>query len=390
MQAVVAGPYHAERGVAHQPRRPRDPARRLLPPLAGPVPRRRRGHRHHPAGVRVLRGALRPPVPVREVRPALRARVQRRRDGERRRGHDHRALRLPVEGAARRWSSAAALTILHELAHMWFGDLVTMRWWDDLWLNESFAEYASTRCQAEATRWRDGVDDVQQRREVLGLPAGPAGDHAPDRRRHPRPRGRRGQLRRHHLRQGRVGAQAARALRRARGVRRRACGATSGSTRGATPTLRDLLAELEATSGRDLDAWARLWLQQAGVTTLRPEHRDRSRTASSPRSPSSRRRPPSTPCCGRTASRSAATTSSTAGCARTRRVELDVDRRRAPTVPELRRRAAPGAAARQRRRPRLREDPARRARRSRRRSSTSATFADALPRVARAGAPRGT
>ena len=46
-----------------------------------------------------------------------------------------------------------ALTILHELAHMWFGNLVTMRWWDDLWLNESFAEWASTTCQAEATQW---------------------------------------------------------------------------------------------------------------------------------------------------------------------------------------------------------------------------------------------
>ena len=46
-----------------------------------------------------------------------------------------------------------ALTVLHELAHMWFGDLVTMRWWDDLWLNESFAEYASTRCQSESTQW---------------------------------------------------------------------------------------------------------------------------------------------------------------------------------------------------------------------------------------------
>src|SRR6476659_2014064 len=44
-----------------------------------------------------------------------------------------------------------ALTILHELAHMWFGNLVTMKWWDDLWLNESFAEWASTTCQAEAT-----------------------------------------------------------------------------------------------------------------------------------------------------------------------------------------------------------------------------------------------
>ncbi len=48
-----------------------------------------------------------------------------------------------------------AVTILHELAHMWFGDLVTMRWWDDLWLNESFAEYASTLATAEATRWTD-------------------------------------------------------------------------------------------------------------------------------------------------------------------------------------------------------------------------------------------
>ncbi len=45
--------------------------------------------------------------------------------------------------------------ILHELAHMWFGDLVTMRWWNDLWLNEAFATYLSYRCLADATRFED-------------------------------------------------------------------------------------------------------------------------------------------------------------------------------------------------------------------------------------------
>ena len=46
-----------------------------------------------------------------------------------------------------------ATTVLHEMAHMWFGDLVTMRWFDDLWLNESFAEWAATMAQSQATRW---------------------------------------------------------------------------------------------------------------------------------------------------------------------------------------------------------------------------------------------
>jgi aminopeptidase N len=162
-----------------------------------------------------------------------------------------------------------ALTVLHELAHMWFGDLVTMRWWDDLWLNESFAEYASTRCQAQATRWTTAwttflsaekswayrqdqlasthpiVADIRDLHDVEvnfdGITYAKGASV---------------------LKQlvHWVGTEAFDAGLR-QYFRRHAWGNT---------TLTDLLAELERTSGRDLDAWAKVWLQQAGVTTLRP------------------------------------------------------------------------------------------------------------------------
>ena len=162
------------------------------------------------------------------------------------------------------------VTILHELAHMWFGNLVTMRWWNDLWLNESFAEYMSTLATAEATRWRDAWTTFSSLEKSWAYRQ----DQLPST--HPIVAEIRDLEDVEVNFDGITYAKGASVLKQLvawvgrdaflTGVRRYFAKHEWGNTE-----LRDLLAELEATSGRDLAAWSRVWLEEAGVTLLRPE-----------------------------------------------------------------------------------------------------------------------
>ena len=162
-----------------------------------------------------------------------------------------------------------ATTIAHEMAHMWFGDLVTMRWWDDLWLNESFAEYMGTRVTAEATRFTQAWTTFGMKRKAWGY----AADQRPST--HP--------VAPTDVRDGDEAltnfdgisyAKGASILRQLvawvgddaflAGVREHFTAHAYGNA-----TLADLLAALTASSGRDLTEWAEVWLRRAQLNALR-------------------------------------------------------------------------------------------------------------------------
>jgi aminopeptidase N len=174
-------------------------------------------------------------------------------------------FRSKVTDAAR---ERRAETILHEMAHMWFGDLVTMRWWDDLWLNESFATFMSVLCQTQATRWRGAWTTFANSEKTWAYYQ----DQLPST--HPIVADMPDTESIHTNFDGITYAKGASVLRQlvawvgeeafldgiARYFRRHEYGNTD---------LSDFLTALEESSGRDLHAWAKEWLQTSGVNVLR-------------------------------------------------------------------------------------------------------------------------
>nr|WP_221376569.1 aminopeptidase N [Actinoplanes polyasparticus] len=162
-----------------------------------------------------------------------------------------------------------ANVIAHEMAHMWFGDLVTMAWWDDLWLNESFAEYMGTRIAAEATRFPGTWTTFAMQRKAWGLRA----DQHPST--HPVAPAEVSDTDQALLNfDGISYAKGAAVLKQLVAfvgdeAFRTGVNAHFAAHAYGNATLADLLGALSAASGRDLTAWADVWLRRAQVNTLR-------------------------------------------------------------------------------------------------------------------------
>ncbi|MEV4962809.1 MULTISPECIES: aminopeptidase N [Streptomyces] len=162
-----------------------------------------------------------------------------------------------------------ANVILHEMAHMWFGDLVTMQWWDDLWLKESFADFMGTFSMVEATRFTNGWITFANNRKAWAYRA----DQLPST--HPVTADIRDLEDAKLNFDGITYAKGASVLKQLvayvgrdaflEGARRYFKRHAYGNTQ-----LGDLLSVLAETSGRDMTAWSRAWLQTAGVNVLTP------------------------------------------------------------------------------------------------------------------------
>jgi aminopeptidase N len=185
---------------------------------------------------------------------------------------------VPLPGPGDRGRDAhAANTIAHEMAHMWFGDLVTMTWWDDLWLNESFAEYMSHRTLVAATEFTDAWVDSAVARKVWGYAAERlpsthpvAGSPAPDAA---------SALQNFDGISYAKGAATLRQLIAYIGDDAFIAGVRDHLTAHAygNAALADFLAAMERASGKDLTAWSDAWLRTARLDTVGVEVRDRRR-----------------------------------------------------------------------------------------------------------------
>ncbi|MFJ6831172.1 aminopeptidase N [Streptomyces sp. NPDC091209] len=166
-----------------------------------------------------------------------------------------------------------AMVIAHEMAHMWFGDLVTLRWWDDIWLNESFAEYMGYQTLTEATRFTDTWVDFGVARKSWGYdadqrpsthPVAPDPDAVPDTAS--------AMLNFDGISYAK-GASALRQLVAWLGEKDFLAGINTHFARHkfANATLADFIDNLASATERDVHAWADAWLRTTGVDTLRPE-----------------------------------------------------------------------------------------------------------------------